>query len=223
MFIFADSTGVSEMMKAKREISAYTAAITGGGFLFSETDALLPLLQSEDRDSLLDDEAEQNRVLMINAVKSRRNAIGEIRRRYFTMDSAFWTDYQQMSEDDRRVALLMVILKTYRILFDFHVYVTLRKWRSIAKSLTLEDIMIEMNEISAKDEHVDSWTEKTKQKVGGAYLTILRRAGMLDDDGSLQPLRCSDFSFYLRIHESWFLEACLLEPYEIDEIRRSAL
>lgn len=55
--------------------SAYSAAITGGGFLFEETDALLPLLQSTDRDTLIKDELVNNRILHINAEKSRSKAI----------------------------------------------------------------------------------------------------------------------------------------------------
>ena len=65
--------------------SPYTAAITGGGFLLNETLALLPLLQSEDREELLKDERLNNRVLMINAETSRKKAILEISRRYDTM------------------------------------------------------------------------------------------------------------------------------------------
>ena len=50
--------------------SPYTAAITGGGFLFTETNALLPLLQSPDREALLKDEKLNNRLLKINAETS---------------------------------------------------------------------------------------------------------------------------------------------------------
>ena len=50
--------------------SPYTAAITGGGFLFEETNALLPLLQSPDRVALLKDEKVNNRLLKINAETS---------------------------------------------------------------------------------------------------------------------------------------------------------
>ena len=58
--------------------SPYTAAITGGGFLFTETNALLPLLQSADREALLKDEKLNNRLLKINAETSRNRAIAEI-------------------------------------------------------------------------------------------------------------------------------------------------
>lgn len=41
----------------------YTATITGGGFFYEETDALLPLLQSPYRIALLKDEKANNRLL----------------------------------------------------------------------------------------------------------------------------------------------------------------
>ena len=188
--------------------SPYTAAITGGGFLLNETLALLPLLQSEDREELLKDERLNNRVLMINAETSRKKAILEISRRYDTMSPAFWQDF-------------LVMLKTYKILFDFHVNVTIRRWNSVAKSVKREDILMEFNEISARDAFVDSWSEATKDKVISAYLSILRKIGILDRTNQLQVLDCTNYPYYLQIGESWFLEACLLQPYQIEKIKNS--
>ena len=138
--------------------SPYTAAITGGGFLLNETLALLPLLQSEDREELLKDERLNNRVLMINAETSRKKAILEISRRYDTMSPAFWQDFLVMTAAEQPIALFFVMLKTYKILFDFHVNVTIRRWNSVAKSVKREDILMEFNEISARDAFVDSWS-----------------------------------------------------------------
>ena len=149
--------------------SPYTAAITGGGFLLNETLALLPLLQSEDREELLKDEQLNNRVLMINAETSRKKAILEISRRYDTMSPAFWQDFLAMTAAEQPIALFFVMLKTYKILFDFHVNVTIRRWNSVAKSVKREDILMEFNEISARDAFVDSWSEATKDKVISAY------------------------------------------------------
>ena len=168
--------------------SPYTAAITGGGFLFTETNALLPLLQSADREALLKDEKLNNRLLKINAETSRNRAIAEIARRYDAMPASFWEDYKNMNEADQQIALFFVILKTYKICFDFHINVTMRKWNSISKSLVYDDIEMEFNEVSARDEFVDSWSDKTKQKVASAYLTVLRKVGILDKDDNLHPL-----------------------------------
>jgi len=203
--------------------SPYTAAITGGGFLYEETTILLPLLKSKERDALLHDEAVNNRLLHINAETSRKRAIAEVKRRYEAMPSSFWDDFQQMQPSDQQVALFYVILKTYKICFDFHVNVTMRRWNGIHKSLSHDDLIMEFNEIAAHDYFVDTWSETTKKKVVGAYLTILRKVGILDSDDSLHAISCSNFDYYLSRGEQWFLEACLLQPYEIEKIKKQAI
>ena len=203
--------------------SPYTAAMTGGGFLFEETDALLPLLQSEDSESLLKDEAVNNRLLHINSETARKRNINEIVRRYKAMPKSFWIDYSEMDEKDRRTANLFAILKTYKILFDFHVNVTMRRWNSIAKSVSIDDIMMEFNEISARDEFVDTWTETTKKKVASVYLSIIRKVKMMDNKNGLLPVSCNNFDYYLTHGEPWFLEACLLQPYQIESIKKTLL
>mgnify|MGYP001041310372 CR=1 FL=1 len=204
----------------RRGNSPYSAAITGGGFLFEETDALLPFLQSPDRDALIKDELVNNRILHINAEKSRSKAILEIKRRFDVMPPAFWDDYKSMSEEDRRIALLFVILKTYKILFDFQINVAIKKWNSVSRTIDLQDLAMEMNEIAAKDEFVDSWSESTKTKVASAYLSMLRKCGMMNREGQLVQLKATNADFYIRIGELWFLEACFLAPYQIENIKK---
>lgn len=203
--------------------SPYSAAITGGGFLYAETNALLPLLQSVERESLLKDEKLNNRLLKINAETSRYRAIVEIARRYDAMPHSFWVDYQSMNETDQQVALFFVILKTYKICFDFQVNVTMRKWNSISKSVVYDDIAMEFSEVAARDAFVDSWSDKTKRKVASAYLTILRKVGMLDNEDQLHPLSAENLDYYIRIGEPWFLEACLLQSYQINNLKKQLL
>jgi len=197
----------------RKKNSPYTAALTGGGFLFEETLTLLPLLQAENSEELLHEESVNNNLLHINAETSRKKAITEIRRRYQTMSPSFWNDFKEMSDSDKVIALFYVMLKTYKICFDFHVNVTMRKWNSISKSIDKEDLMMEFNEISAKDEFVDSWSDSTKGKVASAYLTILRKVGMLTNDNRLHSLVCNNYNYYLTKGEPWFLDACLLQTY----------
>lgn len=73
--------------------SPYTAAITGGGFLFEETVTLLPLLQATNSEELLNEEKVNNHLLQINAERSRAKAILEIKRRYESMPAYFWNDF----------------------------------------------------------------------------------------------------------------------------------
>lgn len=203
--------------------SPYSAALTGGGFLFDETDALLPMLMSPNADALLADEKLHNNCLHINAETSRKKAIIEIRRRFNAVPVSFWHEYLNMSKEDKVVALFYVLLKTYKVLFDFHTSVTMRKWNSAVRCVDNSDLMMALYEIAARDKFVDSWSESTKKKITGAYLTMLRKVGMIDVDGALRPLSGSNFAYYLQIAEPWFLEACLLEPYQVESIKKSAL
>lgn len=204
----------------KRIQSPYTAAITGGGFLFEETNLLLPLLQSDNRAALLKEETVNNRILHINSETSRKRNIVEIARRYDTMPVSFWEDYKEMAENDQKIALFFVILKTYKVCFDFQIRVTMRKWNGIAKSLTHEDLMMEFSEIAAKDDFVNSWSENTMRKVASTYLSILRKVGMLDNNSELHSVEANNMDYYIKIGEPWFLEACLLQPYQIDQIKQ---
>lgn len=204
----------------KRIQSPYTAAITGGGFLFEETNLLLPLLQSDNRTALLKEETVNNRILHINSETSRKRNIVEIARRYDTMPVSFWEDYKEMAENDQKIALFFVILKTYKVCFDFQIRVTMRKWNGIAKSLTHEDLMMEFSEIAAKDDFVNSWSENTMRKVASTYLSILRKVGMLDSNSELHSVEANNMDYYIKIGEPWFLEACLLQPYQIDQIKQ---
>lgn len=110
--------------------SPYSASVTGGGFLYEETVALMPLLQSPERNRLLKEEAVNNTILHVNAETSRKRFISEINRRYKSMPASFWNEWTTMDDANRKVALFMVILKTYKILFDLHVNVTMRRWNS---------------------------------------------------------------------------------------------
>ena len=55
--------------------SPYSAALTGGGFLYDETNILLPLLMSEDSEELLKKEKLENNLLQINRQTSRERVI----------------------------------------------------------------------------------------------------------------------------------------------------
>jgi hypothetical protein len=131
-----------------------------------------------------------------------------------------------MSPSAQQVAMFFVILKTYRIAFDWQVDVVVKRWISVSQSLTKMDLLNHFNEISLRDEFVASWTDNTKSKVAAAYMAILKKIGMLNEKtGQLSSLCLTDeeWSYYIQIGESWFLDACLLQPYEVERIKQYAL
>jgi hypothetical protein len=146
----------------------------------------------------------------------------EFKRRFNSVPLHFWQAWQGWSETGQRAGLLYAILKTYKLVFDFHYNVTIKRWNSIDHQLNKSDIMMEFNEIAAHDEFVDSWSDNTKDRCASQYLTILRQAGLLTDKtNELQSIHPDDseLEYYFRSGEEWFLEACLLHAYEINDIK----
>ena len=98
----------------------------------------------------------------------------------------------------------------------------MKKWNSIDHKLLKENLLMELNELSAHDEFVDSWSDMTKNKCCSTYLTILRQSGLLNEktnELTAIKLDASEFAYYIRSGEEWFMEACLLYPYEINDIK----
>lgn len=208
------------------KLSPYSASITGCAYQFYEFRRVLPLLMSPDADQLARDEVRDNRLLQVNSESSRKRFMAEFRRRYQAVEPAFWRDFLAMEEPAQRAALLYVLLKTYRLVFDFHFNVAVRRWNGVDQSVAFSDIMMELGDLSTRDAFVGSWTEATKKKCASQYLTILRQCGMLDErSGALRQLRLprEAYDYYVRLGEEWFLDACLLYPYEIANIKTSPL
>ena len=202
--------------------SPYTAALTGCSFLYNEFQRILPLLMNSDAEQLIKNEIDNNLILHVNSLTSRKRFISEFKRRYAAAPIIFWNEWQQWGETAQRAGLFYAILKTYKLVFDFHFNVALRKWNSIDHQLTHMDVMMEFNEIASHDEFVDSWSDNTKTRCASQYLTFLRQAGLLNAvTNELQPIHLSahEFEYYIKMGEEWFLEACFLYPYEINELK----
>lgn len=204
--------------------SPYSASITGCAFLFYEFVRILPLLMSEHSAILLKEEIADNTLLHVNSLASRKRFVAEFKRRYDAVPRRFWELFAGLSEKGQRAALLFAIIKTYKLVFDFHFNVTVKKWNSADQTVDRRDVLMELDEISARDSFVDSWTELTKTKCASQYLTILRQSGLLKpENDELRPLclDAKDYAYYIASGEEWFLSACLLYPYEINNIKEA--
>ncbi len=204
----------------KKQVSIYSAALTGCSFLIDEMTSCLPLLMDENSEELMLREVKDGNILLMKSQQTRYRASVEFKRRYASVPADFWTKYLDMNRQQQLMAMYYVCLKTYRILFDLHINVALKKWKSANRKVTKNDAQNEIYEIAANDEFVDSWSEETKDRVASSFLTFMRRAGFLDETDTLQApkLQDADYRIYLELGDSWFLQACFLEQYEIQNI-----
>lgn len=194
--------------------------------MFNEMKAILPLFLSDDAESLLKQEIAENNLLLIKSETSRKRAVSEFRRRFNAVPRTFWEWFNTVSETTQMFAMFYVNLKTYRILFDFQINVVLSNWNGISQSVTYNDVLSELYQISASDEFVDSWSEETKNKVVSWFVTLLVKVGLLNKKTSQlsSPLiNEEEFAYFLKINEAWFLEACLLDPFVINRIKSLAV
>lgn len=206
--------------------SPYTASMTGCGFMLDETVRILPLLMAEDSDDLLRQEIESNNLLLMATKTTRNRAVAEFKRRYKSVSPSFWGEFLSLSSRMQSLALLFVLLKTYRLYFDFQIEVVLKKWNSFNQSVTKNDLLVSMSDIACNDEFVDSWSDNTREKIASSYLSILRKVGFITDkSNNLRQLDYSDeeLKLFVRIGEPWFLEAILLPKYRIDSIKSTVL
>lgn len=211
----------------KKDKSPYSASFTGCSFMMYEMNRMLPLFLADNSEELVKREIEGNGVLMVNSMASRKKYVGELKRRFESVPRRYWEDYLGWNENCQRLGLLYVLLRSYRIVFDFHLNVTLKRWNSTNHSVSFDDIAMEVSQIAANDKFVDSWSDATKKRVVSAYLTFLSQAGIYDRR-TLELHRAANvadecYAYFVSIGQDWFLEACLLYPYEIEKIKGLAL
>ena len=197
-------------------------SLTGCPFLFYEFKRMLPLLMDPNADKLIKEEVQNNLILQINSPTSRDRFTYEFKRRYVSVPQSFWKEWMNWSEEGQKLGLFYAILKTYKLAFDIHFNVTVKKWNSVDPRITKAEVLMEMNEIASHEPFVDSWADITKNKSAGQYLVFLRQAGLMKDNSDeLKSINIADCEaeYYIRNGEEWFLTACLMKQYEINDLK----
>lgn len=203
--------------------SIYSASLTGCSFMLDEMTACLPLLMDDNSEELISREISESNILKMKSLQTRRRVFVEFKRRFDAVPEKFWLRYQNMDKPQQMVAMYFVCLRAYRILFDLHINVALKKWSSANRIVTKRDAMAEIYEIASGDPFVDDWSDITKERVASAFLTFMRQAKLLDGKDTLQAPRLNDndYRIYIEMGQDWFLQACFLEPFEIQRIKKS--
>ena len=205
----------------------YTGSFAAGSLLHKETNAILPLLLSENSESFLKQEIQQNNLLKINSESARKRTVSEIIKRFSNTEKSFWDFYVSRNEEEQKLLLFYLCLKVYRLMFDFHFHVTIKQWNSSTPVVESFLYQMELNEIAGKDEKVYNWTDLTKSKVISVYMRILKDIDMLDSKTfRLKSIVVADdsfFSYFIKAKDLWFLDACLLSAQSKKQIIESAV
>ena len=206
--------------------SPYSASFTARALGYYEMESILPVMLDDsivDKTKVL---SQDSTYLQLATLQSRKRVLAEMLVRFNAVERSFWDQYVTLEEKEKRLALLFVVLKSYRLLFEFQINLVIPKYYSPDRMLTKNDVFTAISEVASRDEFVDSWSEDTRNRAASQYVTILRQAGLIDEatDELREPdVADGEFAYYIRIGEIWFLQACLLPGYKIEQIKQIAL
>jgi hypothetical protein len=206
--------------------SPYSASFTGATMMYNEMNIVVEKLLENDSPETVKALRTDAQYLMIKSSTSRERVASELVKRFRTMPVSFWKEYLGLGEKQQRLALFFVILKTYKVLFEFQVNLAIPKYNSVDRVLTKNDAYAALAEIASRDEFVDSWTAETRDRVASHYVTMVKQAGLSDKEtGELRTPDVSDQDLlpYIKTGDVWFLQACFLPSYRIEQIKQLSI
>lgn len=199
----------------------YSGSFVAGALLHDEITAVLPLLIHADRQELIKKEIEQNKYLHIEAKSSRRRVMAEINKRFDNETVEFWQHYLSLNRQEQLVMLLYVVLDTYKLLFDFHVEVTMASFNEGKTSLSENAFRMFINKKTLEHPELNEWTDKTINKCISVYMRMLRQVELLAiNSKKIKHISLEDdfYDYFIQIKEIWFLDACLMSKEKRDSI-----
>jgi hypothetical protein len=147
----------------------------------------------------------------INSWQGQRRKVAEIKRRLSETDQSVWEDLPKLPAPERALVLYYCCLKTYPLLFDFHMEAVLPTWRSADRSFGNHDVRRFLEQQAETHPEINDWGESTWKKVRQVMLQMLREAGFLRD-GSLHQVDRPDpfWARFVKVGDLWYLEAAFL-------------
>ena len=197
----------------------YLISFTAGGLLFDETISLKSYLNKEMIEQIRN-EIKDNKNLQTNSESARQRIIQEIRKRYYSVDDKAFNAFGNFKISEQKIFLYFLCLKTYPIIFDFIFEVLIEKWLSLYENISTNDVLIFLDKKSSSHSEIDQWADTTKDKIASVLIRILKEVGIIYN-GKINALNATDdyWKYYVNINESWFLNACLLNKSERDQIK----
>ncbi|MBT4282225.1 MAG: DUF1819 family protein [Candidatus Marinimicrobia bacterium] len=198
--------------------SKYSASFTAGALLYAETIVLLKYL-NDDNISNITEQIKTNTLLKTNSESSRKRIIAEIIKRYHSVNNKVFQLCSEVSIAEQKILLFYSCLKTYPLLFDFMFNIVIEKWLSLELVINSSDMKRFLDKQSSAYSEIDTWTEKTHNKISSVTIKILKSAGILENNKLVKVnLSHSFLKQFVIWGDSWFLQALLINKEQRDKI-----
>ena len=187
----------------------YNGTFSANGILFNETVRLISILEGDNVEAELAKEVKENKLLQINSEATRGRAIRDIKKRNKYANKDFWRQFAQANDNEQRLLFLYLCLKTYKILFDLHFFVTVKRFHIDATLPETFYYKMAVDELASENPTVAGWSESTLTKTFSNYRSLLRVSGLLSGDRLCLPNVGQHFWDQFKTkNEFWFMEAC---------------
>lgn len=200
--------------------SKYSSSFTAGALLLKEFQSIAEVIDHPDLREILTKEKQENQFLRIKTEQARKRVISEMRRRLKSTPEEQWSLFKLLPEKEQRIFLFYAILNAQPLAKDFHFEVVVNRWLMLMRDLSSDNLRMRLSEIESEDEVVHNWSDTTKSKLITQFQKILSEVGMLKS-GRIEKIEMpADFwKLFIKWDASWFLEACLLTPKEINALK----
>ena len=166
-------------MIGAKDVTKYYAGLTGEPFLFSESRILAGFLaEGEDIELLRKRNVEEN-LIMHKKIGSLKRVSTPIFRRITTMSPNMLKVFTGSDIDTSRIALLVSIAKTDRIVRDFLVDVYADKLATKASKIDRADIERYFESVYTEEPLIRDRSEQTKSKLKQQLMKIMAEAGLV--------------------------------------------
>ena len=158
----------------------YSAGMTKFSFWFSE---FKKVVQLQDSGKSLDDIKQMNlaeNIFSATTPKRASEIFNAVSTRIKSLDPTFYTVFNQSDIANQKIIVLIAIMETDSLFFDF-VYEVYREKLIIGMAeLADSDLSIFFKNKQLQSEKVAKWTDHTLKMLGTSYKSILTEAGAID-------------------------------------------
>lgn len=166
-------------MIGAKDVTKYYAGLTGEPFLFSESRILASFLVEGEGIELLRKRNVEENLIMHKKIGSLKRVSTPIFRRITTMSPNMLKVFTGSDIDTSRIALLVSIAKTDRIVRDFLVDVYADKLATKASKIDRADIERYFESVYAEEPLIRDRSEQTKSKLKQQLMKIMAEAGLV--------------------------------------------
>ena len=167
-------------------IEKYSADITAGALLLSETKVVAGYLLDGKTFSEISKLVEKQNILQKRSVAAATRMYSLIRHRLQLFDKSLWSLIYYGDSETARMAALAATIKDSRILADFMLFILKEKYQLFEKTLDKNLWNKFIIDCTMQSPDMPKWSESTAKKVGDSVYRILAETGYISDTKTAQ-------------------------------------